>query len=82
MLGVGFGLGLGLGLVLSLGLVPPLLYIYIYIYISYIKCNNVTLYERILTCFIIYRNAILTFLTLFVKYVFERKKNINFMLKK
>jgi len=36
---------------------------YIYIYISYIKCNNVTLYERILTCFIIYRNAILTFLT-------------------
>jgi hypothetical protein len=38
-------------------------YIYIYIYISYIKCNNVTLYERILTCFIIYRNAILTFLT-------------------
>ena len=65
MLGVGFGLGLGLGLVLSLGLVPPLLYIYIYIYIyiSYIKCNNVTLYERILTCFIIYRNAILTFLT-------------------
>jgi hypothetical protein len=34
----------------------------IYIYISYIKCNVVTLYERILTCFIIYRNANLTFL--------------------
>ena len=58
---------------------PP--YIYIYIYISCIKCNVVTFYERILTCFIIYRNAILTFLTLFVKYVFE-KKIINFMLKK
>jgi hypothetical protein len=28
------------------------------IYVSYIKCNVVTLYERILTCFIIYRNAI------------------------
>jgi hypothetical protein len=42
---------------------PSYIYIYIYIYISYIKCNNVTLYERILTCFIIYRNAILTFLT-------------------
>jgi hypothetical protein len=28
------------------------------IYISCIKCNVVTLYERILTCFIIYRNAI------------------------
>jgi hypothetical protein len=53
----------------------------IYIYISCIKCNVVTFYERILTCFIIYRNAILTFLTLFVKYVFE-KKIINFMLKK
>ena len=47
-------------------------YIYIY-YISYIKFNVVTLYERILTCFIIYRNAISTFLTLFVKYVFEKK---------
>jgi len=34
----------------------------LYIYISYIKCNVVTLYERILTCFIIYRNANLTFL--------------------
>ena len=53
---------------------PPL-------YISYIKCNFVTLYERIFTRFIIYRNAIFTFLTLFVKYVFE-KKIINFMLKK
>ena len=53
---------------------------YIYIYISYIKCNVVTVYERILICFIIYRNAILTFLTLFDKYVFE-KKIINFMLK-
>ena len=73
MLGVGFGLGLGLGLVLSLGLVPPLLYIYIYIYISYIKCNVVTLDKRILTCLIIYTNANLTFLTLFVKYVFEKK---------
>jgi hypothetical protein len=52
-----------------------------YRYISCIKCNVVTFYERILTCFIIYRNAILTFLTLFVKYVFE-KKIINFMLKK
>ena len=29
------------------------------IYISCIKCNVVTLYERVLTCFIIYRNAIL-----------------------
>jgi len=29
----------------------------------------------------VYRNAILTFLTLFVKYVFE-KKIMNFMLKK
>jgi hypothetical protein len=29
--------------------------------------------KKILTCFIIYRNAILTFLTLFVKYVFEKK---------
>jgi hypothetical protein len=38
--------------------VPPPL-IYIYIYISCIKYNVVTLYERILTCFIIYRNAIL-----------------------
>jgi len=57
------------------------LQIYIYIFISYIKCNVVTLYERILTCFIIYRNAISTFLTLFVKNVFE-KKIINFMLKK
>jgi hypothetical protein len=28
------------------------------IYISCIKCNVVTLYERVLTCFIIYRNAI------------------------
>jgi hypothetical protein len=36
----------------------------------------VTLYERILTCFIIYRNAISTFLTLFVKYVFEKKIQI------
>jgi hypothetical protein len=45
---------------------PPL-------YISYIKCNFVTLYERIFTRFIIYRNAIFTFLTLFVKYVFEKK---------
>jgi hypothetical protein len=53
----------------------------IYIYISYIKFNVVTLYKRILTCFIIYRSAILKFLTLFVKYVFE-KKIINFMLKK
>jgi hypothetical protein len=44
-----------------------------YIHISCIKCNVVTLYERILTCFIIYRNAISTFLTLFVKYVFEKK---------
>ena len=35
-----------------------------------------TLYERILTCFIIYRNAISTFLTLFVKYVFEKKLQI------
>jgi hypothetical protein len=33
----------------------------------------VTFYERILTCFITYRNAILTFLTLFVKYVFEKR---------
>ena len=60
----------------SLSLLSP-----IYTYISYIKFNVVTLYERILTCFIIYKNAILTFLTLFVKYVFE-KKIINFMLKK
>ena len=45
---------------------------YIYIYISCIKCNVVTFHERILTCFIIYRNAISTFLTLFVKYVFEK----------
>ena len=45
----------------------------LYIYISYIKCNVVTVYERILICFIIYRNAILTFLTLFDKYVFEKK---------
>jgi hypothetical protein len=43
-----------------------------YIYISYIKFNVVTLYERILTCFIIYKNAILTFLTLFVKYVLKK----------
>ena len=43
------------------------------IYISYIKCNFVTFYERILTRCIIYKNAILTFLTLFVKYVFEKK---------
>ena len=59
------------------------LYVYLppYIYISCIKCNVVTLYERILTSFIIYRNAISTFLTLFVKYVFE-KKITNFMLKK
>jgi hypothetical protein len=59
------------------------LYVYLplYIYISYIKFNVVTLYKRILTCFIIYRSAILKFLTLFVKYVFE-KKIINFMLKK
>jgi hypothetical protein len=47
--------------------------IHIYIYTSYIKINVVILYEGILTCFIIYRNAILTFLTLFVKYVFEKK---------
>ncbi len=40
-----------------------------------------TLYERILTCFILYRNAILTFLTLFVS-TFLRKKIKNFMLKK
>jgi hypothetical protein len=59
----------------SLSLLSP-----IYTYISYIKFNVVTLYERILTCFIIYKNAILTFLTLFVKYVL--KKIINFMLKK
>jgi hypothetical protein len=45
----------------------------LYKYISYIKCNVVTLYERILTCLIIYRYAISTFLTLFVKYVFEKK---------
>jgi len=43
------------------------------LYISYIKCNVVTLYEGILTCFIIYRNAISTFLTVFVKYIFEKK---------
>ena len=49
--------------------VPPPLYIYI----SCIKCNVVTLYERIFTCFIIYKNAILTFLTLFVKHVTEKK---------
>ncbi len=55
--------------------VPPPLYI------SYIKFNVVTSYERILTCFIIYRNAILTFLTLFVKYVFE-KKNYKFYVEK
>ena len=60
----------------SLSLLSP-----IYTYISYIKFNVVTLYERILTCFIIYKNAILTFLTLFVKYV-KKKKIINFMLKK
>jgi hypothetical protein len=42
----------------------------------------VTLYERILTCFIIYRNAILTFLTLFVKYDIERKKNYKFYVEK
>jgi hypothetical protein len=60
----------------SLSLLSP-----IYTYISYIKFNVVTLYKRILTCFIIYRSAILKFLTLFVKYVFE-KKIINFMLKK
>ncbi len=60
----------------SLSLLSP-----IYTYISYIKFNVVTLYKRILTCFIIYRNAISTFLTLFVKNVFE-KKIINFMLKK
>jgi hypothetical protein len=59
---------------------PPYIYIYT-VYISYIKCNVMTLYERILTCFILYRNAILTFLTLFVKYVLE-KKIMNFMLKK
>jgi hypothetical protein len=41
----------------------------------------VTLYERILTCFIIYRNAILTFLTLFVKYDIE-KKNYKFYVEK
>jgi len=35
--------------------VPPPPYIYT---VSYIKCNVVTFYERILTCFIIYRNAI------------------------
>ena len=52
----------------SLSLLSP-----IYTYISYIKFNVVTLYKRILTCFIIYRNAILTFLTLFDKYVFEKK---------
>ena len=58
---------------------PP----YIYIDISYIKCNVVTLYERIITCFILlHRNAILTFLTLFVKYVFVGKKILSFMLKK
>ena len=57
------------------------LQIYIYIFISYIKCNVVTLYERILTCFIIYRNAILTFLTLFVKYDIE-KKNYKFYVEK
>ena len=38
----------------SLSLLSP-----IYTYISYIKFNVVTLYKRILTCFIIYRNAIL-----------------------
>ena len=52
--------------------VPPP-YIYIYIYTSYIKCNVVTLPKRILTCFIIYMNEISTFLTLFVKYDFEKK---------
>ena len=52
-----------------------------YTYVSFIKINVVALYEGILRCFIKYRNAILTFLTLFVKYVFE-KKIINFMLKK
>jgi hypothetical protein len=41
----------------------------------------VTFYERILTCFIIYRNAILTFLTLFVKYDIE-KKNDKFYVEK
>jgi hypothetical protein len=60
--------------------VPPPLYIYIYIYISYIKCNVVTLDKRILTCLIIYTNANLTFLTLFVKYVFE--KNYKFYVEK
>jgi hypothetical protein len=41
------------------------------------KFNVVTLYERILTCFIIYRNANLIFLTLFVKCIFG-KKNYEF----
>jgi hypothetical protein len=62
------------------------LYIQLYVclpllYISYIKCNVVTLNERVLTCFIIYRNAILTFLTLFVKYVFFFK-NFKFYVEK
>ena len=48
---------------------PPL-------YISYIKCNFVTLYERILTRFIIYRNAILTFLTLLSNTFLKKKFKI------
>jgi len=34
---------------------------------------HVTLYKRFLTCFIIYRNALLTFLTLFCNKFYDKK---------
>ena len=34
---------------------------------------HVTLYQRFLTCFIIYRNALLTFLTLFCNQFYDKK---------
>jgi len=51
------------------------------IYISTIKFDVVTLEDRILTCFIIYRNAILACLTLFVK-PFLKKKFLIFYVEK
>ena len=44
--------------------------------ISYIKCNFVTFYERILTRCIKYKNAILTFLTLLSNTFLKKKFKI------
>jgi hypothetical protein len=44
-----------------------------YTYVSFIKINVVALYEGILRCFIKYRNAILTFLTLLLNTFLKKK---------